>query len=148
VATLREKGAGYVHRENIKDPYTKGALDDISSQVQAIRRQGNYTALGSPSPPSAPNSLAVSAQNGLVTVAINHPGAPPSTKWILYYSTSPTFQNAIEVELGRPFFQQYLPQQTLYFKATAKLAASNETSPVYLESSPGILQAVATGISQ
>ena len=148
MATLREKGAGYVHRENIKDPFTKGALDDISSQVQAIRRQGNFTALGSPSPPSAPNSLAVSSLNGLVTATINHPGAPPSTKWVLYYSVSPTFQDAIEVELGRPFFQQYLPQHTLYFKVTAKSAASAETAPVYLEIAPGQLQSVATGISQ
>lgn len=149
MATTVRKGAVYDYRTAIKDQFVQGALDTLANRIQNVIESGNFAQNGNPSPPSAPNSLAVTAQNGLVTATINHPHAPAGTQWVLYYSTSPTFQSGstIEVQIARPFFQQYLPQQTLYFKATAKFQASSETSPVYLESSPGKLQAVATGMT-
>jgi hypothetical protein len=132
VAILREKGASYASRQHIKDQYLLDAFDDIASQVQAVRRQGNFVAIGSPKPPSSPAGLAVSQTNGLLTVNILHPNAPAGTQWVLYYSTSPTFEKAIKNTLDHPVFQQYIPQQTLYFKVTAKFPSSNESHPAYL----------------
>lgn len=144
MATIREIRSGYVNREHIKDPYLKGSVDDVVSQVGAVMRQGNFSAKGTPQPPSRPSSLSVSSTNGLVTASIQHPGAPPGTQWVLYYSRSRTFANPIKITLLHPIWQQYLPQQTLYFKVTAKFQASGETQPVYLGSSVTPTQ-IATG---
>lgn len=146
MATLREAQAGYVNREHVKDPYLKGSLDDLASQAAAIMRQGNFVAKGSPSPPSQPAALAVSSINGLVTATINHPDAPEGTQWVLSYSTSPTFQNAIPETLSHPTWQRYIPQQTVYFKVTAKFPASGESSAAYFGTSVNPTP-VATGVT-
>lgn len=149
MATLREKLAGYVNRDHVhrNDKYVGEAMDDVASQVAAVMRQGNFTAKGSPAPPSKPASLSVSSVNGLVTATIQHPDAPAGTQWVLRYSTSPTFQNAITETLSHPVWQRYLPQQSIFFKVTAKFPASSESDPIYFGTSVSPTQ-VSTGIVQ
>lgn len=129
---LSQKGAGYPGRDHIKDQFIRDAHDDHASKIQAILTQGNFSATGIPTPPEAPVALNVTVQNGLYTVIIQHPNPPPGTRWMLQYSTMSNFQFPITVDLGEsPTWQNYLPNQKLYFKSASKFIASVNSPWVY-----------------
>lgn len=137
MSTLTQKGATYSNRAHIlnQSRLLAQALDDIASQVEAVRSQGNFGVNGSASPPSAPSALQASVKSGLFTVTIVHPNAPAGTQWRLQYSSSPQFTNPIDVGLLHPVFQASLPQQVLYFRAAAKFPASEQSAWTYFGSS-------------
>jgi hypothetical protein len=139
---LSQPGAGYRHRANIKDQYIRDALDDIISQHQAVVNQGNFSNTGVTLPPSTPVAVTVVLKNGLYTATINHPKAPVGTRWVLQYSPSPIFTDPISVDLGEsPIWQNYLPNQTLYFRAAAKFLTSEKSPWIYLGSAASPLAA-------
>lgn len=127
---LTQTGATYKNQATIRNQnrLLAEALDDIASQVQAVRSQGNFGVNGTAAAPSAPTALQVTAQAGLITWSIVHPHAPAGTQWVLEYSTSPTFANPVQVGLLKPMYQAYLPNQTLYSRAAAKFAASGQSA--------------------
>jgi hypothetical protein len=129
---LSQKGAGYPGRDHIKDQFIRDAHDDHASKIQAILTQGNFSALGTPKPPEAPIAVNVAIQNGLYTVTIQHPKPPSGIRWNLEYSTDPNFQTPIPVDLGEVnVWQNYIPNQKLYFRARAKFLASENSPWVY-----------------
>lgn len=132
---LAQKGADYDYRDHIDDPHVKGALDDIASKLQAVILQGNYGPKGIPQPPSTPSALQVSVLGSLFSATIVHQNAPLGTRWILQYSTSPSFANPISEELGTMTWQKSLPSQALYLRVAAKFPASAQTPWVYAGSS-------------
>ncbi len=133
---LSQKGATYKNQAYIRqlDPKLAEALDDVASQVQAVRTQGNFGTTGTPAAPSAPSAVSASALNGLFTANITHPNAPAGTTWVLQYSTSSQFTNPISTTLAHPVWQDSLPQQKLYFRAAAKFPASPQSSWTYFGS--------------
>ena len=143
---LSQKGAGYDRREHIADPYVREALDDLASQTQAIRTQGNFGAKGIVSPPTAPAALSVSVSAaGIYTANVLHKNPPTGTRYVLQYSTSPNFSNPVSEELGAnpgiPItWQKSLPGQKLSFRVAAKFSASDLTAWVYFGTSASPMQ--------
>ena len=108
------------------------ALDDLASQLQAIRTQGVYGEKGAPSVPSTPTAISVAALKGFGTVAITHNSAPAGAQYVLQYSTSPSFASYVEVDNGSSLsWSQYLKGQRLYFRAASRFPASDKSPFVY-----------------
>lgn len=124
---ISQKGAGYDYRERIKDEYVRGALDDLASQLQAVRTQGQFGAKGNPPAPSFPIALSVTASNGIFTAIITANQAPAGVRYRLQWSAAANFQNAIEEELATTTWQKQLTGLKLYFRVR----------PIFLSSAPG-----------
>lgn len=134
--SLSQPGASYRFREHIKDQYVKGAFDDVASQIQAITNQGNFGKQGVATPPTPPAVLNVSLQNGVYTAIISHPSAPPGTRWMLEYSTTPNFVTKVPVDLGEATqWQAYLPFPALYFRVSARTLTSAPSAHTYFGTS-------------
>jgi hypothetical protein len=129
---ISQKGARYDDRAHIRDQHVLNALDDLASQLQAIRTQGVYGEKGAPSAPSTPQSISVAALKGFGTVAITHNNAPAGTQYTLQYSSSPSFASVVEVDNGSSLsWQQYLKGHTFFFRARARFSASDPSPWVY-----------------
>lgn len=136
--TLRQTGAGYQNQSTLqrRDRDLGGALDDLASQIQTLRSQGNFGSNGNPLPPSTPVNLHVIASNGFVTATITHPNPPPGTVYRVQYATDANFTKPISVDLGEiPQFHSNMPGQALYYRAAAKFPASPLTPWVYFGAS-------------
>lgn len=133
---LSQKGAGFVNRDYIKDEYVLGALDDLASQIQANRTQGNFGTTGTPKAPVPPTAISATNQNGTFTAVVTHPNPVSGTRWVLQYDASPNFTDPIPVELGEQLkWQQYLGARTLYFRVASKFLASAQSAWTYLGNS-------------
>lgn len=139
---LSQKGAGYDYRTHIKDPHVLGALDDLASQIQAIRAQGQFGQKGALSAPSPPSALMVSVTSGIFTVTVvdNNPAA--GVRYRLQWSKAPNFSSAIEEELATTSWQRQLSGQKLYFRVASKFLNSVQGPWVYFgpEANPTALQ--------
>lgn len=136
--SLSQKGANYQNQAELqrRDRILGAALDDIVSQVQAVRSQGGFGQSGAPAPPHPVTAIAVSAAGGFATVNLVHNGAPPGSQYVIEYSTSPNFQNPVRVDNGISLsFHQYLKGQTVYFRTAARLSASALSGWSYFGSS-------------
>lgn len=94
---LSQRGATYKNQSELqrRDRILGEALDDLASQVQAARSQGNFGLAGAPASPSPPAALQVVPATGLLTATIVHKNAPPGTQYVLQYSTTTNFLNPI-----------------------------------------------------
>lgn len=139
---LSQKGAGYVYREHITDPHIKGAIDDIASQIQAIRNQGQFGQQSSPQPPPAPSALSVSVHGGIFTGSVMDANAASGVRYRLQWSTTPNFASPIEEELAATTWQRQLTGQKLYFRVASKFLSSAVSAWTYFGSpaSPTALQ--------
>lgn len=128
------KNAAHIERQ---DRLLGEALSDIASQVAAARNQGNFGTNAPPDPPSAPAALHVSATTGLLTATVLHSNAPAGTQYVLQYSTTTNFKNAISELLTHTpaiptTWQKALPAGAKYYlRVAAKFPASNLGSWVY-----------------
>lgn len=133
---LTQQGAIYERRAHIKDQHALAAFDDLASQIAAVRNQGNFGKDGVIEPPHAPTLLLVTVQAGIYTATITHSEAPAGTNWRLEYSRTPDFKSPIKIDLGdSPNWENYLPNQKLYFRVAAKFLASQPSPFVYFGSS-------------
>jgi hypothetical protein len=136
---LTQTGATYKNQSHLQkqDRLLGQGLDDLASQIQTIRTQGNFGQAGQISPPSSPSALQVTAASGLFTARVTHNSAPAGTQYVLQYAASPNFQNPIsEVLTHTPTitttWQKTLPTGTaLYFRIAAKFPASGLGPWVY-----------------
>jgi len=124
---LTQTGATYKFQPELqrRDRALGGALDDIASQIEAVRQQGNFGVSGSPSPPHPVMAIQVSAKNGFATVQLTHNSAPAGSNYVIEYSETPTFQSPIRVDNGISLsYQNYLKGQTLYWRTATKFITS------------------------
>jgi hypothetical protein len=138
---LSQKGANYEGRDAIANPpedlkllahHVMRALDDIASQNQATRTQGNFGQSGPPAAPHPITAIAVSASAGFATLTLTHASAPPGCQYRIQYSTTPNFQNPITVDNGDSLtFHKYLKGLNLYFRAAPKFPASEPAEWIY-----------------
>jgi hypothetical protein len=131
---ISQTGGNYKNQSELqrRDRILGSALDDLASQVQAIRAQGNFGQAGSPVPPHPIDVIAVSAANGFATVKLTHNSAPSGTNYVVEYSTTPNFQNPIRIDNGISLtLQQYLKGQTLYWRGAPKFPTSGLAAWVY-----------------
>lgn len=134
--SLSQKGAQYLGRDGISsNPKLREVLraaDDIASQVQAIRTQGNFGVSGNPVPPHPITAINVVNSSGFAQVTLTHANAPPGTRYIIEYSTTANFLSPTQIDNGVSLtFQQYLHGQTLYFRAATMFPASGLSPWVY-----------------
>jgi hypothetical protein len=143
---LSQKGAAYEGRDAISNPsgslrefaqHLVRGLDDLASQVQAVRTQGNYGPDGIIAPPSSPSLLVVTAQSGLFTATVGHANPPQGTQYVLQYSSTSNFQNPISETLHATSgivtaWQKSLPGVKAYFRIAAKFPASSLGPWVYM----------------
>ena len=139
---LSQTGATYKNQSELqrRDRILGEGLDDLASQIQAIRTQGNFGQNGAVNPPSTPTALQVTASSGLFKASIVHANAPPGTQYVLQYSTTKNFQSPISELLthtpGIPTtWQKSLPGQQLSFRIAAKFPGSSLGAWVYAGSS-------------
>ena len=141
---LTQQGAQYKNRDHLvrTERFSGEAMDDLASQVAAVRNQLNAGLTGPPDPPSAPSALQVTTNgSGLFSATIQHNNAPAGTQYVFQYSTSANFTDGAtttEILTHTPgittTWQKSLPGQKLYFKVAAKFPASEMGSWVYLGS--------------
>jgi hypothetical protein len=109
------------------------ATDDLASQIQATRNQGNFGQSGPPAAPHPVTAIAVTKANGFGTVTLTHNSAPAGTNYVIEYSATPNFQSSVQVDNGISLtMQQYLKGQTLYFRAAPKFPTSALAPWTYL----------------
>lgn len=131
---VSQRGANYQGRDSIVNPpsslreiakHILRAFDDLASQVQSVRTQGNFGQAGTPVAPHPVTAIAVVNAAGFAQVTLVHNSAPAGTQYVLEYSTTPNFQNPIRVDLGESLnFERYLHGKTLYVRAAPKFSAS------------------------
>lgn len=122
-----QTGANYKNQSELqrKDRILGEALDDLASQVQSVRKQGNFGQSGAVAAPHPLSSISVSAAAGFATVALTHANAPAGTSYVIEYSTTPNFKSPVRVDNGISLsYHQYLKGQTLYFRAAPMVSAS------------------------
>ena len=131
--TLSTKSAQYLYQPEVqrKDAIVGKAMDDIASQIDQVRQQGNFGQKGPPPAPHPITSLQVSPSNGFANISLTHNSAPAGARYIVQASTTPNFQNPIRLsELAiddggtTVSTQAYLKGQTLYFRAAPKFPSS------------------------
>lgn len=137
---LSQTGANYRNQSDLqrRDRVLGEALDDIASQIQATRSQGNFGESGPPQAPHPITSLLVAASGGFATVTVTHNSPPAGAVYVIEYSTTPTFQQPIRLTTASSIdngvtlsLQQYLKGQTLYFRAAPKFPTSPLAPWVY-----------------
>jgi len=132
---LSQTGANYVNRAHVqsRDQLLARALDDIVSQTQAVATQTQASVTGKTAPPSAPTALSISAVNGHALATITHENAPAGTNYLIEYSSTPNFQNPVQIDNGiSKTWPQYLKGQgTLYFRAAARFSTSAASEYIY-----------------
>lgn len=136
--TISQTGGTYKFQSELqrRDRALGGALDDIASQVQAVRTQANLGQSGPNPAPAAPTALSVSASGGFVTAKVTYANPPAGISYVVQYSSTPDFQDPIPVELGsQPVLHQYLSGLTLHFRVAAKLGSSATSPWTYFGSS-------------
>jgi hypothetical protein len=138
---ISQRGARYEHQAEIeaKDPILGKALAHLASQIEAVRLQGNYGERGEPQKPTGPQQLSISVSSSFFTWAILHTNPPAGTRYILQYSTSPSFLSPVTEEIGSSpgiptSIQRYLPGLHIYSRVAAKFPASGMTPWVYFGS--------------
>lgn len=108
------------------------ALDDLGSQIAAVRAQGNFGQEGAPSAPHGISAIAVTAKNGFASVSLTHNSAPAGSRYVIEYSTTPNFLNPQRVDNGTSLtFERYLKGQQLYFRAAPTFLTSPLGSWIY-----------------
>lgn len=131
---LSQTGANYKNQSELqrRDRMLGEALDDISSQVQAVRAQGNYGQAGKPAAPHPLTSIAVVNASGFAQVNLVHAKAPAGTQYTIQYSTTPNFQSTVTIDNGTSLsLEQYLHGKTVYFRAAPRFPASGLASWIY-----------------
>lgn len=133
---ISEKGANYKSREAIANPpqslresmrHVLTAFDDLASQVQAVRSQGNFGQSNSPSAPHPVTAVSIVNANGFAQVSLTHNSAPAGTRYIIQYSTTPNFQSGTVQQIDNGVslsFERYLKGKKLYFRAAPMFPAS------------------------
>lgn len=142
--SLSQKGAIYEGRDAISNipsslrelaKHTLRALDDVASQVQAVRAQGNFGQKGPPVAPHPVTAIAVANSGGFAKVTLTHANAPEGTRYIIEYSTTANFLNPQQVDNGVSLtFERYLHGQTLFFRAAPMFPASGLAQFTYFGS--------------
>jgi|SRR5579859_5471944 len=131
---LSQTGANYKNQSELqrRDRMLGEALDDIASQAQAVRDQGNFGQSGPPPAPHPITAISVTGANGFATLQLTHNGAPAGTNYVIEYSTTPNFQRPIRIDNGISLnFHQFLQGQTLYFRAAPKFPTSTLAPWIY-----------------
>lgn len=133
--SLSQKGAGYINREHFKDGWHRASMDDLASQLQAIRAQGNFGRNGKIDAPTPPTLLNVVASGGLFSVSITHASPPPGVVYRVQYDTTPNFTDPQPIDLGEVLkTQRYLPGAKLYWRAAVKYPSSELSKWIYFGS--------------
>jgi hypothetical protein len=151
--TLSTKSAQYLYQPEVqrKDSIVGKAMDDIASQIDQVRQQGNFGQKGPPPAPHPITSINVSSDaNGFATISLTHNSAPVGARYIVYASSTPNFQNPIRIaELAMDdggttvTTQAYFKGQgTLYFRGAPKFPSSDLAPWTYFGS-----QAQPQGVS-
>jgi|HubBroStandDraft_1064217.scaffolds.fasta_scaffold09152_7 hypothetical protein len=131
---ISQSGANYKNQSELqrRDRLLGDALDDLASQNEAIRKQGNFGQQGAPDPPHPLTNILVKAANGFATVTLTHNNAPAGSNYVVQFSTTKNFQNPITVDNGISLtLQQYLKGQTLFFRAAPKFPTSTLAPWIY-----------------
>lgn len=130
---LSQTGANYRNQSELqrRDRVLGEALDDIASQLQSARDQGNFGQSGPPAAPHPVTAIDVAASGGFATITLTHNSPPAGATYVIQASTTPDFQNPIRlmtassIENGTTLtVQQYLKGQTLYVRAAPKFPTS------------------------
>lgn len=139
---ISQTNASYLYRDHIQDPHVKDALDDIASQVAAVRSQGQFGVKGAPNAPNPPGAIAVSVASGIFTARISDKDAAAGTRYVLEWATDPQFLSPISEEIGTTTWQRQLTGQKLYFRVASRFLASQLSPWVYFgsQASPTALQ--------
>lgn len=126
---LNPTGAKYRNQDAVqrKDRVLGEAMDDLASQLEQVRQQGNYGPNGNPAAPHPLTTIAVKAAGGFGTVTLTHINAPAGTRYIIEAATTPTFQSPMRIDNGISLttLPIYLKGQTLYFRAAPMFPASD-----------------------
>lgn len=144
---LSQNGANYEGRDGIANPpsslreFAKQALkatDDLASQLQAVRAQGNFGQAGNPLPPHPVTALSVKADAGFASIALTHNNAPPGSSYMVEMSTTPNFtaETTTRIDNGESLTTPPIAvaSQPVYFRAAAKTLASPISEWTYLGS--------------
>lgn len=134
---ISQTGGNYRNQSELqrRDRVLGEALDDIASQIQAVRTQGNFGQNGPVPAPGAPTAIKVVGTSGFATVTLTDKNAPDGLLYIIQYSTTSNFQNPIQVDNGISLtWQQYLKGLTLFFRAAAMFPASPMSPWIYFGS--------------
>ena len=141
--SLLVKGALYSSREAIQNPaislrelarHALLALDDVASQIQAIRSQGNYGQKIAPQPPHPLSSIAVVNSGGFAQVTLTHNSPPAGSRYVIEYSTTPNFTPATTQRSDNGIslsWERYLHGKTLYFRSAVMYSSSKLGPWVY-----------------
>jgi hypothetical protein len=115
---------------NDKDSKLQEALDDLQAQIVNVAKQTRSNPEGPAGAPNSPAQLSVSASSGLFTAHIAD--REDGKSYILEYSTSPTFQNPITVDLGiAKNWSAQLGTQKLHFRVRATHYTGSYSGYVY-----------------
>lgn len=140
---ISQKGAIYKSREGIQNPPTSlrelarhllNAFDDIASQLQAVRTQGNYGQQTSPAAPHPVNAIAVVNSGGFAQITLTHNNPPAGTRYVIEYSTTPNFQSGTVQRADNGIsltWERYLHGKTLFFRAAPMFLSSAVGSWIY-----------------
>ena len=110
------------------------ALRSIATQAGNIEQQTNSNPSGQPTPPSAPNALTVSGQNGHFNIAIqdHNQNVYRGVKYFVEHADNPQFTNAQVIDLGTSRNHNvFLGNVTRYWRAYSSYASSAPSTPVY-----------------
>lgn len=134
---LNPTGAKYRNQDAVqkKDRVLGEAIDDVASQVEQIRQQGNFGPTGPPAAPHPLTKITVTAASGFASIQLTHNNAPAGTRYVVEMSSTPNFlpgtvqTHDIGISLAPPPI--YLKGLTRYFRAAPKFLSSNLASWIY-----------------
>jgi len=138
---ISQPGANYRNQAELqqKDRLVAQALDDLASQVQATRAQGNFGQEGPPAAPHPVTAIGVVGQNGFASVTLTHNSAPAGARYVIEYATTPNFAAGTVTRIDNGIsltWQQYLKGQRLYFRAATMFSASELSPWIYFGGTP------------
>lgn len=127
---LSQTGANYKNQSELqrRDRMLGDALDDLASQVQSARSQGNFGQAGPPSAPHPLTAIQVTPSAGFAYISLTHNNAPSGTQYVIEVSSSPNFPSSgtqrIDNGISLSHPPLYLKGLTMYFRAAPKFPAS------------------------
>jgi|ERR1700722_6591464 len=141
----------YRNRQEIfnKSPELAQALDDICDQFSHVSDQVNASPNGVTNPPAAPNSLSVTAAQGIFDIKLidNNP-VSRGINYFLQYSQNSSFNSPITIDIGQSRNHRVnLGNQTLYWRAHSSYPTSAISGHVYHGTSSNPIAVVGGGSS-
>lgn len=128
---LNPTGSQYRNQDAIqkKDRVLGEAIDDIASQIEQIRQQGNFGSLGPPAAPHPLTKIVVTPSGGFASIQLTHNNAPAGTRYIIEMSSTSNFLagtvQRIDAGISLAPPPIYLKNLTLFFRAAPMFLSSD-----------------------